>query len=146
MSALSFVVPGILPGWQRAGKNGKRHFTPEMTAAAEREIAAHGRQAASGVLLEGALCLVCHVYLPVPASWSEKRRKAALAGEAWPAGRPDWDNLGKLVSDALNRVCYKDDAQISDGRVIKWYALNPSLRVELWERHLSDVGRVLHIT
>ena len=134
MSALSFIVPGILPGWQRAGKNGKRHFTPEMTAAAKREIAAHGRQAAAGVLLEGALCLVCHVYLPVPASWSNKRRVAAWAGEEWPAGKPDWDNLGKLVSDALNGVCYKDDAQISDGRVIKRYAFKPSLRVELWER------------
>ena len=115
-----------------------------MTAAAEREIAAHGRQAAAGVMLEGALCLECHVYLPVPASWSYERRRAAIAGESWPAGKPDWDNLGKLVSDALNGVCYKDDAQISDGRVIKLYAVKPSLRVELWERGVCNLTQKGH--
>lgn len=31
----------------------------------------------------------------------------------------DWDNLGKVVSDALNGVAYKDDRQVVDGRVIK---------------------------
>ena len=30
---------------------------------------------------------------------------------------PDWDNLGKLVSDALNRIVYADDVQVTDGWV-----------------------------
>lgn len=36
---------------------------------------------------------------------------------------PDWDNLGKIVSDALNGVAYADDRQIADGRVIKRYCV-----------------------
>ena len=34
-------------------------------------------------------------------------------------GRSDWDNFGKLVSDALNKVAYADDRQITDARVRK---------------------------
>jgi Holliday junction resolvase RusA-like endonuclease len=29
-----------------------------------------------------------------------------------PTKKPDWDNLGKLVADALNKYAYHDDAQI----------------------------------
>lgn len=31
----------------------------------------------------------------------------------------DWDNLGKLISDALNGVFWKDDRQVIDARVMK---------------------------
>lgn len=31
----------------------------------------------------------------------------------------DWDNLGKAVTDALNKLAYEDDNQIVDGHVIK---------------------------
>lgn len=35
--------------------------------------------------------------------------------------KPDWDNIGKLVGDALNRVAYRDDSQIFEAKVIKRY-------------------------
>ena len=31
----------------------------------------------------------------------------------------DWDNLGKLISDALNGVFWHDDRQVVDARVMK---------------------------
>jgi len=33
--------------------------------------------------------------------------------------KPDWDNIGKLICDALNKVAWKDDAPIIDGHVMK---------------------------
>ena len=36
-----------------------------------------------------------------------------------PTSKPDWDNEGKLVCDALNGIVWRDDAQIADGRVLK---------------------------
>ena len=36
--------------------------------------------------------------------------------------KPDWDNIGKAVCDALNGVAWKDDAQVIDARVRKRYA------------------------
>jgi len=40
---------------------------------------------------------------------------------ALPIGKPDWDNLGKLVSDAIESVVYHNDSQITDARVRKRY-------------------------
>jgi len=44
---------------------------------------------------------------------------------AWPGKdclvKPDWDNIGKLVCDALNRVVYRDDSQITKATVLKRY-------------------------
>ena len=43
----------------------------------------------------------------------------ALEVDAYlPDGRTkDWDNIGKLISDALNGIAYKDDKQVKDGHV-----------------------------
>ena len=34
---------------------------------------------------------------------------------------PDWDNIGKIVSDGLNKYVWNDDAQVGDGRAIRRY-------------------------
>ena len=34
-------------------------------------------------------------------------------------GKPDWDNIGKLICDALNGVAYTDDAHVVMGGVQK---------------------------
>lgn len=40
----------------------------------------------------------------------------------FPEVKPDWDNIGKLVSDALNGIAYSDDAHIVDACVKKRWA------------------------
>lgn len=37
-------------------------------------------------------------------------------------GRPDWDNIGKIVSDALNGVAWIDDSQVVEASVAKRFA------------------------
>lgn len=34
--------------------------------------------------------------------------------------KPDWDNIGKLVSDALNGLAWKDDSQVVKADISKW--------------------------
>jgi Holliday junction resolvase RusA-like endonuclease len=131
---ITFTVPGILPGWQRTGQSGKRHFTQDQTRAAQLEVAAWARQAARGVMLKGPLGLHLTVWFPVPESWSIKKKDAAYGG--WMAQKPDGDNLFKLVGDSVNKVAYADDALIADARVVKRYAdLGDRARSEfrLWE-------------
>ena len=36
--------------------------------------------------------------------------------------KPDWDNIGKSVCDALNGLAYNDDSQIVEATVTKWIA------------------------
>lgn len=50
-----------------------------------------------------------------------------------PTKKPDWDNIGKIVCDALNKTAFHDDAQIVDGSVIKCYSEQPRIEVEIWE-------------
>ena len=79
------------------------------------------------------VALMVHVFKSIPKSWSEKDRRAALAGQILPDGRADWDNFGKAASDAMNKIVYLDDSQVVDGRVIKRYDASPGLRIEVRE-------------
>jgi len=61
-----------------------------------------------------------------PSGWILKNEAAlSIAGEIgllkYPTGRPDWDNLGKIISDALNGIAWRDDSQIVDASVKKFY-------------------------
>ena len=80
--------------------------------------------------MDGPLKVTVTASLAVPASWSTKKRDAALAGVIQPIGRPDVDNYLKML-DALNSIVWLDDGQIVDARISKVYAEQPSLRIEV---------------
>lgn len=89
--------------------------TPDETVIAENRIKGH----VAGEWLprppyEGPLQLQVTARMMKPLSKPKKKR-------CWPTGKPDWDNLGKLVSDALNGLVYRDDAQICRAFVEKDY-------------------------
>lgn len=58
----------------------------------------------------------------IPKSWSKKKREAAQQGKIRPAVKPDADNIGKLICDALNGIAYHDDKQVVELLVSKRYA------------------------
>lgn len=53
--------------------------------------------------------------------------------------KSDWDNIGKLVCDALNGVAYDDDKCVCDARVVKLYGEVPHLRVRLEDINAWDL-------
>src|SRR5262245_9217103 len=76
-------------------------YTPSKTRSYERALAGVALRAMRGLNpLLGPLMVRATAHMPIPASWSAKRRDAALAGTLRPTGRPDWDNLAKIL-DAL---------------------------------------------
>jgi Holliday junction resolvase RusA-like endonuclease len=79
------------------------------------------------------LCVLVVVDVRVPKSWPQRDQAAALDGRIVPTSRPDWDNFGKLCSDALNEIVWRDDAQVVDARVVKRYSARPALTVEVRE-------------
>jgi len=135
--AISFVIPGILPGWQRAGKSGKRHFTQARTANAQAEIAAWAWQAACGRVLSGPVAVDILSGRPMPKTAVARLKtdlRAMPLADAPPAiGRIDCDNIAKNVLDALNGVLWKDDAQVADLRVRKVYTDSPRTEITVWE-------------
>lgn len=67
-----------------------------------------------------------------------------LAGQEQPTKKPDWDNIGKIICDALNGIAYADDSQIVLGQMVKKYSDNPRTDVRLWEviKKPSRMGRL----
>ena len=107
-------------------------FTPSHA----RKYEAHGRLAAQ-LAMNGKPPLAVPVRaeitvdLPVPASWSSKRRDAALRGDIRPTTRPDADNYIKAALDAVNAIVVADDSQVVDLVAIKRYAPVPALTIKI---------------
>jgi len=136
MERVAFTVPGRPRGKQRHATNRftGRNFTPKETVAAEREIAQLYRLAARSLpLMTGTVRLTIEAVFRVPRSWSPTLRRAALAGEVAYTGKPDKDNIEKLVMDGLNGVAWVDDCQVDRGPTIKRYG-EPE-RVEVTVEH-----------
>lgn len=81
----------------------------------------------------GALSVRIEAAFGIPPSWSKKKRSAALAGDLMPTGKPDFDNISKIVGDALNGIVWKDDSQIINASFRKFYAEVPGLIVSVWD-------------
>lgn len=131
---ICFTVPGALKGKGRPrfARSGNRiiTYTPPDTVAYENLIAAKAKEAMRGQRpMEGGVYLTVAVDYPVPKSWSEKKKIQALIGGIVPTVKPDVDNILKVVSDALNGVAWKDDAQVIWATVKKKYGMIPGIEV-----------------
>lgn len=69
----------------------------------------------------------------IPRSWSNKKKKLASEGQIRPSKKPDLDNLAKSVWDSLNGLAYKDDSQIVEAKIEKWYSARPRVEIEITE-------------
>lgn len=114
--SIVFTVPGRLGGKGRprfsAIARRVRVFTPAKTKYYEalvRHFAQHTMTRRGFRMLVGPLHMHVQASLHHPKRFSQKARKAAV----WVTGRPDCDNVLKLIGDALNGLAYKDDAQIA---------------------------------
>jgi len=81
--------------------------------------------------LEGPLQTHIKAYFPIPKSASKVKKVAMEQGNIRPAKRPDWDNIGKIITDALNNLAYQDDSQIVSCTVDKYYSRMPRVEVEI---------------
>ena len=137
MTAVSFTIPGpaIGKGRPRVGKIGghARLFTPQKTVNYESLVAHSAMVAMDGrPMFDCAVMCTLMIECAIPASWSGKKQRQALAGELYPSTKPDIDNVVKAVFDGLNGVLWRDDVLVVECRVRKRYAATPCVRVEVW--------------
>ena len=130
---IKLIIPGqpCAKGRPRLGKYGT--YTPDKTVNYETLVKQLYITEHYGKQLEGALNLKVTAYFQIPKSKSKKIKEAMLKSDIRPTGRPDWDNVGKIISDALNGLAYHDDSQIVTATVEKWYSDNPRVEVEIQE-------------
>lgn len=136
---VTFTVPGDPFGWQRAGQNHYTGatFTQEKTKNMENAVAWEFKKACKYQFPpKTPLFLYIEAYMPIPKSTPWRTRAKMITGEIRPTVKPDWDNLGKLISDALNGVAYDDDKCIVEAYVRKFYSETP--RTEIMIRDLES--------
>jgi Holliday junction resolvase RusA-like endonuclease len=115
----------------RIGNRG-HHFVPSAQrnfAAAVQIEAANTMRELQTTMFDEAVTLELLAELPIPQSWSKKKQHRALVGQLRPTGRPDLDNLYKLVADAFNQIVFRDDSQVVSLRLRKRYGNEPKLVV-----------------
>lgn len=112
-----------------------RAFTDKATVDYENCLKAAGIAAMAARSLKPlneAITVRIRAFMPVPESWSTKKRAAALAGDIAHTSRPDKDNLEKAALDGLNGITWVDDSQVIGGDFLKLYDERPRLRIEVY--------------
>ncbi|AEV24609.1 holliday junction resolvase [Azospira oryzae PS] len=137
-AAIAFVIPGAPVGKGRP-KFARRGsftvaYTPEKTASYENLVKVKAEQAMAGrPVIEGAVSVVIWLYVTPPASWSQKKQRAALEGAILPTSKPDVDNVVKGIFDACNDIVWRDDKQACDVVVKKRYSDTARATVQVRE-------------
>ncbi len=82
--------------------------------------------------------VLCHVqaYMPRPAGHFGTGKNAGKLKDGapfWHTSRPDADNILKAIKDALTGVCWHDDSQVCDVRLLKLYGDVPKMIITVRE-------------
>ena len=72
-------------------------------------------------------------YRKLQKSLSKVERERRLQGVHPPTVKPDLSNYLKSTEDALNEILWKDDAQIVEEHIVKKYAEEPRIELEIKE-------------
>lgn len=148
-----FTIPGPPRGWQRTGqrianskKTGKSfivNYTTGETASDEWTLKRAATDAMVGRKpLDGPVDLRISAWFPVARSWSTKKQNLALDNLILPTGKPDFDNIAKLI-DGLKGVVWRDDCLVTDFHFYKRFSAWPRTVLEV---RLVQPSRVLRDT
>jgi crossover junction endodeoxyribonuclease RusA len=116
MNTIQFTVPGEPASKERPRFGNRRTYTPKATQDAEARVIE-----AFDLAYPLHLPLTCPIWVSVEFYNGNRRRR-------------DLDNQLKLVLDALNKVAYGDDWQVTRLESEKFYDKgNPRTVVSIWE-------------
>lgn len=122
----SFIVQGKPFGKQRPRVTTKGRYahayTPTETAEYEEKVrVAYKEQCNEYYSKDKAIGLTILAIFEPSKSDSKRVREDKLLGKIQPMKKPDWDNIGKIICDALNGVAWEDDKQVISATVLKQY-------------------------
>ena len=83
--------------------------------------------------LEGRIKINITAYFLVPKNTSKKQEENMLNNAISPTKKPDIDNIAKIILDALNKLAFKDDNQITKLEIEKKYGTEEKIFVKVEE-------------
>ena len=136
LKPVSFMVPGKAIGKGRMRLSTMHGFArmhpTDQTINYESLVAMSAQQAMQGRdLITGPVLVEMKIVVGVAASWSQKKRAAALAGDVLPTKKPDIDNVEKSVFDGMNGVVWVDDVQVVNVSKSKRFGETPGVLVRV---------------
>jgi Holliday junction resolvase RusA-like endonuclease len=84
-----------------------------------------------GKKLDGPINVVVKFIMPIPESWSGKKKREAIGKPH--TKKPDIDNLLKGLFDSVNKIVWIDDNQVYQTTVRKIYGETPGIEMEIIE-------------
>jgi len=85
--------------------------------------------------LESPICVNMIFHMPMPKSWSQKRKKEQFGKPM--ASKPDIDNLMKWSLDVLNGIAYTDDRLVSSTYAEKVWDYEGKVNISIHEQKMS---------
>ena len=112
-----------------------RTYTPDKTVAYEDLVKLEYHRQCKGFRFDDGQPLDMRVtaYYSIPKSVSKRKRQAMLDHKVRPMKKPDNDNIVKMVQDALNQIAYRDDVQIVDCQLRKFFSEEPRVVITIQE-------------
>lgn len=83
--------------------------------------------------LEGRIKIQIKAYMGIPKNTTKKQKEEMLENIISPTKKPDIDNIAKVILDALNKLAFKDDNQITKLEIEKLYAEEEKIYVKIEE-------------
>ena len=133
---VDFVIQGKVQAKQRPRFNrySGKTYTPNETIAYENWVkTCYLEKYKDKELMEKPLRVTIKAYFEIPKSASKKRKQQMMDNEILPMVKPDTDNIAKGVLDSLNGIAYKDDKQVVELIVNKFYSNTPYVSVMIEE-------------
>lgn len=133
---VDFVIQGKVQAKQRPRFNrySGKTYTPNETIAYENWVkTCYLEKYKDKELMEKPLRVTIKAYFEIPKSTSKKRKQQMMDNEILPMVKPDTDNIAKGVLDSLNGIAYKDDKQVVELIVNKFYNNTPYVSVMIEE-------------
>ena len=131
-----FEVPGEITGKARPRLNSYtcQVYTPPKTKDYELLVRQYFKiKYPKYEVLEGRIAVKIIAYFKVPKATSKKDKTLIAEGKLSPTKKPDIDNIVKIILDAMNKVSFKDDNQITKIEVEKVYGPEEKIYVKIEE-------------
>lgn len=119
---IRFVVPGKpIPQYASWSNPECKSFKKAVSILAAKEMARSEKKDA--VILE------LDFFLPIPESWTLRRKDLAMAGDIRPTVKPDILELVRATRDALTGVVFPSNVKIVELHCEKSYSDNPRTEI-----------------
>ena len=131
-----FEVPGKITGKGRPRVNTITAiaYTPNKTKEYEDLIKQYFIMKFRGIKpLDGRISVTIKAYFSIPKNASKKQREEMLNNNISPVKKPDIDNIAKIILDALNKLAFNDDNQITKLNIEKVYSEEEKVSVLIEE-------------